>query len=481
MRLADLTRLRSLGLGTRIALTMLAALLAIQALNAAVFFFGPRPDFKIYSARWLIEQTQKVVNEIVASPPADQEDIAKRFLASTGLKLRSMPPRPRDARRGPEFPPLQRLAASLELALAGKVRSIEVHSFFKMPGPPPDVAPVMVPPEFEASLPRGALATNESDIPIWGEFEISIETLDGRDFVISQRRPPRFGRFLNPTVVTMAGAVLLIALLSAWTAKRSLRPLDELIAAARRLGVEREPTPIATEHLRDFASIGEAMNEMQVRIKDFVGERTQILAAISHDLRTALTRFRLEAEALPEGDIKQRMIANIDEMEGMISATLTFAGDDLKGERSEPVDVAAVLITISDNFSDMGAPVSYDGPDHAEATCQPTAIRRAFTNLIDNAIKYGKEARIGLLQDRDQLVITIADKGPGIASDDVELAFKPFRRLEQSRSRETGGVGLGLTIARDIIRAHGGSIALANGSQGGLVATIALPATRKVR
>jgi signal transduction histidine kinase len=233
--------------------------------------------------------------------------------------------------------------------------------------------------------------------------------------------------------------------------------------------------------LRDFASIGEAMNEMQVRIKDFVGERTQILAAISHDLRTALTRFRLEAEALPEGDIKQRMIANIDEMEGMISATLTFAGDDLKGERSEPVDVAAVLITISDNFSDMGAPVSYDGPDHAEATCQPTAIRRAFTNLIDNAIKYGKEARIGLLQDRDQLVITIADKGPGIASDDVELAFKPFRRLEQSRSRETGGVGLGLTIARDIIRAHGGSIALANGSQGGLVATIALPATRKVR
>lgn len=481
MKPADFMRVRSFGLGTRIALTMLGALLAIQALNAAVFFLGPRPDFKIYSARWIIEQTQKVVTELAGVPPAAQAPIAERFLADTGLKLRSMPPRPREARRRQEHPALQRLAASLKAALAGKVRDIEVQSFFRKPGPPPDVAPVMVPPEFEFSLPRGPLDEHESDIPIWGEFDISIAMLDGRDFVISPRRSERFGRILNPTLVTMAGAVLLIALLSAWTAKRSLRPLDDLIAAARRLGVEREPTPIATGHLRDFASIGEAMNEMQIRIRDFVAERTQILAAISHDLRTALTRFRLEAESLPDGDVKQRMIADIDEMESMISATLTFAGDDLKGERSELVDVAAALITISDNFSDMGATVRYEGPNHAEATCQPIAIRRAFTNLVDNAIKYGKEARIALLQEQDRLVITIVDKGPGIPSDAVELAFKPFRRLEQSRSRETGGVGLGLTIARDILRAHGGSIELANGLEGGLVATVTLLAARKVR
>jgi signal transduction histidine kinase len=481
MKLADVMRARSLGLGTRIALTMLGALIAIQGLNAAVFFLGPRPDFKIYSTRWIIDQTQKVVSELVAAPPSDQDAIAERFVEKTGLVLRSMPPRPRDARRRPEFPVLQRLAASLEVALVGKVRDVEVHGFFKMPGPPPDVAPVMVPPEFEFSLPRGPLDANESDIPIWSEFEISIETLDGRSFVIAQRRFPRFGHFLNPAIVSMTGAVLLIALLSAWIAKRSLRPLDDLIEAARRLGVEREPTPIETAHLRDFASIGEAMNEMQIRIRDFVAERTQILAAISHDLRTALTRFRLEAEGLPDGDVKQRMVANIDEMEAMISATLTFAGDDLKGERSEPVDVAAVLITICDNFTDVGATVRYEGPDHAEAACQPTAIRRAFTNLIDNAIKYGEQAQIGLVQGRDQLVITIADKGPGIPPDAIELAFKPFRRLEQSRSRETGGVGLGLTIARDILRAHGGSIALSNGAEGGLIVTATLPAARKAR
>jgi signal transduction histidine kinase len=254
-----------------------------------------------------------------------------------------------------------------------------------------------------------------------------------------------------------------------------------MVAAARRLGSEREPTPIETAHLREYAAIGEAMNEMQVRIKDFVDERTQILAAVSHDLRTALTRLRLESEQLPEGEAKQRLILGVTEMEGMISATLTFAGDDLKGERSEPLDVAALLITICDNFTDVGAVASYEGPDHAQAICQPTAIRRAFTNLIDNAIKYGKEAEVSLTREADLFVITIADRGPGIAPDQVELAFKPFRRLEQSRNRETGGVGLGLTIARDIIRAHGGSIALATREEGGLAATVRLPSAQQSR
>jgi signal transduction histidine kinase len=480
MKPFDLSRIRSPVLATRIALTMLGALLATQALNSALFFFGPRPDFKIYSARWLVEKTQSIVTDLADAPASEEASIAERYLATTGLEVRAVPPRP-GPRDRLEHPALARLEASIAAALAGKARNVEVRNLFRFPGPPPDVAPVTVPAGFELSLPRGPLGEQDADIPIWSEFEVSVELLDGRDFVISPRRPPRFGRLLNPSVVSMAGAVLLIALLSAWIARRSLRPLDELVAAARRLGVEREPTPIATERLRDFAAIGEAMNEMQVRIKDFVGERTQILAAISHDLRTALTRFRLEAEGLPDGEVKQRMIQNIDEMEGMISATLTFAGDDLKGERSEPVDVAAVLITICDNFSDLGATAVYDGPDHAEASCQPTAIRRAFTNLVDNAIKYGQEARVALAHEREQIVITVADKGPGIPPEAVEAAFKPFRRLEQSRSRETGGVGLGLTIARDIIRAHGGSIALANGAGGGLVATVTLPAARKVR
>ncbi|MBL8844343.1 MAG: HAMP domain-containing protein [Hyphomicrobium zavarzinii] len=480
MKPNNLARLGSVRLGTRIALTMLGAMLAIQALNSAIFFLLPRPTPKIYSARWIVAETQKVVGDLTASPQESYQDVAKRFQERTGLTLRQKPEKSEEHKRK-EFPALQRVTDTLQAALAGKVSGIEVKSLMKPHGPPPDTAPVTMPPEFEFSFPKGPLTDTEPDIPIWSQFAISFETSDGRHFEISTRPPRPFGQFFNPMVISAASAILLVALLSAWIAKRSLRPLDELVAAARRLGSEREPTPIETAHLREYAAIGEAMNEMQVRIKDFVDERTQILAAVSHDLRTALTRLRLESEQLPEGEAKQRLILGVTEMEGMISATLTFAGDDLKGERSEPLDVAALLITICDNFTDVGAVANYEGPDHAQAICQPTAIRRAFTNLIDNAIKYGKEAEVSLTREADFLVITIADRGPGIAPDQVELAFKPFRRLEQSRNRETGGVGLGLTIARDIVRAHGGSIALATREEGGLAATVRLPSAQQSR
>ena len=174
---------------------------------------------------------------------------------------------------------------------------------------------------------------------------------------------------------------------------------------------------------------------MQSRIKQFLNERTQMLAAISHDLRTSLTRLRLEAEDLPESETKNRLIFYMSEMERMISATLTFAGDELKSEPQQRVDLAALLISLCDSFSDHGQPADYNGPNHAYLLCQPVAMKRAF----------------------------------------VELAFRPFRRLETSRNRETGGVGLGLPIARDIIRAHGRQISLQNLPEGGLEVMVRLP------
>lgn len=460
----------ALGLGTRLALTMLGAMVAIQALNSAVFVLLPRPDFKIFSARWIVAETDKVMRALAQSPAADEVAVAEHFRAETGLVLGPPPPRVGDEQRL-EFGALERLQDSLEVALAGITRDVKVRSFLG----PPDARPVMVPPGFEPSIPRGPLTATEPDLPVWGRFDIIVEMLDGRRFMISQPRPGRIGPLALPTLVTVGGAILLISLLSAWTAKRALGPLDELVAAARRIGSERVPTPIATDRMRDFAAIGDAMNEMQARIRGFVDERTQILAAISHDLKTALTRLRLDAEGVSDAPVQQRLVSAIEEMDSMISATLTFAGDDLKGERSEALDVASLLITIVDNFEDMGARVSYAGPDHVPIIGQPTALRRVFTNLVDNAIKYGGSAEIILAVAGDAISIDLADRGPGIPPEQVEAAFKPFSRLEQSRSRETGGVGLGLTIARDIVRAHGGTLTLANRPEGGLVATVRLP------
>ena len=215
-------------------------------------------------------------------------------------------------------------------------------------------------------------------------------------------------------------------------------------------------------------------------IKQFLDERTQMLAAISHDLRTSLTRLRLEAEELPESETKNRLIFDMSEMERMISATLTFAGDELKSEPQQRVDVAALLISLCDSFSDHGQPADYNGPNHAYLLCQPVAMKRAFDNLIGNAIKYGFRASVTLTLENGSVLVSITDAGPGISPENVELAFRPFRRLETSRNRETGGVGLGLPIARDIIRAHGGEISLRNRPEGGLEVTVRLPTWRQI-
>jgi signal transduction histidine kinase len=275
--------------------------------------------------------------------------------------------------------------------------------------------------------------------------------------------------------MTLIGAVILVSALSALTATRSLRPLNRLVAAAEKLGRTRETTPIDAAGLNEFGIIANALNDMQSRIKQFLDERTQMLAAISHDSRTSLTRLRLEAEELTESETKARLILDISEMERMISATLTFAGDQLKSEPQQRVDLAALLISLCDSFSDYGQPADYNGPNHAYHFCQPVAMKRAFDNLIGNAIKYGSRASVTLTLENGALIVSITDVGPGIPPDKVELAFRPFGRIETSRSRETGGVGLGMPIARDIIRAHGGEISLQNRPEGGLEVLVGLP------
>ena len=215
---------------------------------------------------------------------------------------------------------------------------------------------------------------------------------------------------------------------------------------------------------------------MQERIKRFLDERTHMLAAMSHDLRTGLTGLRLDAEEFAEGEAKDRLVAGMEEMERMISATLTFAGDELKSEPAQKIDLAALLISLCDSFSDRGFDAAYSGPDHLSATYQPVAIKRAFTNLIDNAIKYGGCARVTLLRSVDRATVSVTDDGPGIPPDKTGLAFEAFQRLDKSRNRETGGVGLGLTIARDIVQSHGGEIGLGVPPQGkGLEARVTLP------
>jgi signal transduction histidine kinase len=331
------------------------------------------------------------------------------------------------------------------------------------------------PPDFLNRLPLGPLEPGEADLPILGIFELAIQGLDESWIIIEPEGTQGYAEQLRPLLILLTGAVSLVAFLSTITARNTLRPLERLTEGARNFGRTRKAVPIDPAGLHEFEVVARAMNEMQESIKRFIDERTHMLAALSHDLRTSLTGLLLDAEEVT-GDGKDRLVAGMEEMDRVISATLAFAGDDLKGEPAQMIDLAALLISLCDSFSDRNCPASYSGPDHLFAMCQPVAIKRALTNLMDNAVKYGGCARVQLGIAADGAAISIADDGPGIPADKADLALKPFGRLDYARNRERGGVGLGLTIARDIVQSHGGEIRLGILSEGkGFEVLISLP------
>lgn len=308
--------------------------------------------------------------------------------------------------------------------------------------------------------------------PSLPRMSVALELPDGQWLLASPGKP-------NPLwlqqLFKLAGVVLLlllVAVLSVRTARSFLRPLTELAQAAERLGREREPTPIEGMTIPEYAAIAGKFNEMQMRLKRFVDDRTHQLAAISHDLRTPLTRMRLALEYVDEAR-RGPLLAEISQMETMISGSLAFAGEDARLEPHQRVDLAALLISLCDEACDRGDEAAYIGPDHAELPCQPIAMRRAFANLIDNGCRYGARVRVTLAAAAAGLRIDIDDDGPGIAPELRERAFAPFQRLDNARAAP--GSGLGLSIARSVIRGHGGDVVLGDADGGGLRARIELP------
>jgi len=286
---------------------------------------------------------------------------------------------------------------------------------------------------------------------------------------IWESRP--FPLMLLTTIVVLAVTV--------WPVRRASRPLSVLAGAADRLGLDVDAQPLDERGPREVRAAASAFNEMQRRLQSFVRDRTQMLAAISHDLRTPITRMRLRAELIEDAEHRAHMLADLAEMEAMIAATLAFARDDAASEERRAFDFAVLLQGVCDEAADAGASAAYEGPDHATFTGRPMALKRAFANLVDNAAKYGTAARVTLVDGTGEAVVTVDDDGPGMAEDELEKVFQPFYRVEGSRSRETGGVGLGLAVVRSIVRAHGGEVALANRPEGGLRATVTLPKGRE--
>ncbi len=285
---------------------------------------------------------------------------------------------------------------------------------------------------------------------------------------------PRVG-WAWPTILSMLLAAVAVLLVVFLTVRRITRPLTALSVAAEKLGRGEAVESLVESGPAELRRTTAAFNAMRERLTRFVRDRTTMLAAISHDLRTPLTSLRLHAELVEDKVARGKLLAILEEMQHMTEATLAFAREEAAREDTRTIDMAALLESLCEDLAALGMEVAFAGAEKTPLACRPVGLKRAVRNLVENAVSYGERARVALEQSANELRIVIDDDGPGIAHEDSERVFGPFVRLEKSRSRDTGGIGLGMAIARSIIRAHGGDITLSNRPEGGLRATVRLP------
>jgi signal transduction histidine kinase len=253
------------------------------------------------------------------------------------------------------------------------------------------------------------------------------------------------------------------------------RPLKVLADAAEELGKDIHRPPLAESGPVEVARAARAFNTMQSRLARFIEERTRALAAMSHDLKTPITRLRLRAELLDDALLRAKFTGDLEEMESMVGATLDFMRGIDTGEAPRPIDVQALLESLQADLQETGGRISIEGNAAGPYVGRPQALKRCLANLLQNAINYGGSATVAVDDNADRLEIRIRDEGPGIPEQELERVFEPFYRLEGSRNRETGGTGLGLGIARSIAEAHGGHLRIRNCAEGGLEAALTLP------
>jgi signal transduction histidine kinase len=309
----------------------------------------------------------------------------------------------------------------------------------------------------------------------WNGFGLIVKVREGLYLHASYAKPDYLIQSPSRYYVSLGVTALTLALVSVLIARRISRPLQRLTDSADRLGRGEEVLHLPEEGAEDIRRTAAAFNRMQLRIRRFVEDRTQMIAAISHDLRTPITSLRLRAEFVEDPEMKEKFIATLDEMQMMTESVLAFAREDAAVEPSRTVDIAALLAGLCDDLVELGWDVTFVGGDRTPFRCRPDGLKRALRNIIENAVRYGERARLQLKLSAEWLEILVEDHGPGITEKDFERVFAPFVRLESSRNRATGGVGLGLAIARSILRAHGGDAHLANRPEGGLRVTIRLP------
>ena len=308
------------------------------------------------------------------------------------------------------------------------------------------------------------------------ELILAVERRAGGGWLVQRLPLPRTDRALLVTLIGQTLVLYIIVLLPVlWAARRISQPLQALAEAARRFRPGDPAPPLEERGPNDMRGVIAAFNQLRLRVSAMLDEKDRMLGAIGHDLRTPLAALRVRIESVDDDDDRARMADTIDEMNRTLDDILSLARLGRPSEALTDVDMAALLDAVVDDFVAIGSPVTFVEGDRATLAVRPSLMRRAIRNLIENAVKYGSRAEVRLAVTANTVSIIVADQGPGIPPDKLDAVFDAFTRLETSRNRDTGGSGLGLALARAIVREVGGDITLANRAGGGLDATITLP------
>ncbi len=449
---------------TQTVLLLLLALLASQIVSALILRGETRSIFRGVESRIVAERIGPVVT-LLRSTPAELRDKVARTMASRRMQVWLSGDAAAPAERMRESGDDDKRARDLIARITAEIGDPDTHRVRAMVHDADDGDNH----HHAAMMRRMPMGAHRADAVV----SVNIDADHWLNLGI-RLRPQR--RLINPdTWISMGITAIVLSIIVALAMGGIARPLQRLSDAAARLGRGEKTTPLREEGPSDIRDTIRAFNDMQARLERFVGDRTRMLAAISHDLRTPITSMRLRAEMIEDIETREKMIATLEEMKAITEATLGFAKDDADGEDSRNVDLTALVGSIADDLLATGVDAHLETDARVVALCRPAALGRALRNLIENAAIYGRRANINIGDDGGAIRIVIEDNGPGIAEADMERVFEPFVRLEGSRHRATGGIGLGMAISRNIVRRHGGDVSLANRPEGGLRVTVTLP------
>ncbi len=420
----------------QIAALVIASIIAIHLILTTIFFFS-RPDQPDPTIDRGHAQFAAAVLLLGAAPAADRPrlfaDIGRAF---PKLEVESLPPGPIPAASDPAGLDLRSLHRRLDSS----------YRIFPL--------------------------AHDEDRPKVG-IALPDGTMISARILPDQRQRPFWS---GPWAVTLLFAIVSVSLLGLWAARALTAPLSSFAKAAEDFSLNGAAAPLPERGPEEIRSVAKALNRMRERITTLIDDRTRMLAAISHDLRTPITRMRLRSEFIEDDVHRHRMMSDLDQMRSMLESVLSFLRNDRKLEAMTLTDIATTLQLVTDQFADMGHKVAYDGPEHAMAIVRPDDLGRSVTNLVENSVRFGAMATIRLRASADIVTIEVEDDGPGISDARKDVMLEPFVRGDDARNMdEAAGFGLGLSIARTIVLAHGGKLSLNDREPHGLIVCIQLP------